>query len=323
MRLKRLTIQPDQYDTDSECLLANINAYPLKDVMKEMYGAWALVWYDKRDSSVNMLRNKERSLFYSYSEDREVLYWASESGILKAALDRNGVRRDKLVYDVTEGMHLKWIIPDLSNSKNRQFDKPTQEKIPFYDWKSEWKDGVQGFFTNGAERIAGPVSNIVPFNGASTQKHNSGKNITVSRKVMGTVDEYEILDIDTNTWHKVPMKDLVNAGVGNGVSGQNEGTPCPVSVKDFKSVADLKGFDNQGYFTRSTGHKKGQFYRGFRGAMLNQAQFDDATKEGCVWCEATAVWGQPVRFIEPTRHICLQCNSDKSIQEMFPSQKSG
>jgi len=84
-------------------------------------------------------------------------------------------------------------------------------------------------------------------------------------------------------------------------------------IPDFTSFAQLKDFDGQGYLTKR-GDKK--VYRGYRGTSLSQKEWEDATKSGCRWCDATAVWGRPVRFISHDQHICLSCNSDEEVRHI-------
>ena len=61
-----------------------------------MKGAWALTWWDKVSSSLNFLRNKERTLYFCYADNNSVLFWASEYWMLSGILLRNGIKFDKI-----------------------------------------------------------------------------------------------------------------------------------------------------------------------------------------------------------------------------------
>lgn len=82
----------NDFTVDSENLYHHINKKGLKDALTCMSGAWALVWWDKANESINFLRNKERPLFWSMTEDQKFMYWASESWMIEAALGRNNVK---------------------------------------------------------------------------------------------------------------------------------------------------------------------------------------------------------------------------------------
>lgn len=100
----------DMFDVDSEAIYHNINELGVQETAKRLDGAWALVWWDKRDSTLHMWRNEERPLYYVYSEDRKVIFWASEPYMLYLALQRNGIKYTDL-YEVTPHNEYRFVIP--------------------------------------------------------------------------------------------------------------------------------------------------------------------------------------------------------------------
>lgn len=79
------------FQVDSANLYHHIEKKGLDNLMTVMLGAWALVWWDKENETLNLLRNKERTLYICYSPDGKKLYWASEAWMLIAALGRNNI----------------------------------------------------------------------------------------------------------------------------------------------------------------------------------------------------------------------------------------
>lgn len=68
----------------------NFNDGNIGDVMGEINGAYALVWYDVRTNKVNIVRNSQRPLWMC--ETSQHWWWASEPYMLWAALDRNNLK---------------------------------------------------------------------------------------------------------------------------------------------------------------------------------------------------------------------------------------
>lgn len=73
------------YDVDSAALFASIDKQGIEKTIKSveeglstMSGAWALVWYNKADNTLNFLRNKHRPLWFGWSKDCKKILWASE-----------------------------------------------------------------------------------------------------------------------------------------------------------------------------------------------------------------------------------------------------
>lgn len=68
------------FDVDSDWLYWHMSIHGVKETIEQLDadGAWALVWWDENDKTLNFLRNKHRSLYYAHSLNQKVLYWASE-----------------------------------------------------------------------------------------------------------------------------------------------------------------------------------------------------------------------------------------------------
>ncbi len=80
-----------QFDVDSENLYWDLEHTTIDELYPRLHGALALVWWDKVANTLNFVRNEERPLFFAYSKDNTVLYWASEIWMLLGMADRNGV----------------------------------------------------------------------------------------------------------------------------------------------------------------------------------------------------------------------------------------
>lgn len=72
------------YDVDSDWLYWYISQFGIRETIPNIddSGAWALVWFDENEKTLNFLKNKERPLFFTYSKDMNVMIWASEPWML-------------------------------------------------------------------------------------------------------------------------------------------------------------------------------------------------------------------------------------------------
>lgn len=94
-----------KFDTDSELVCWLIDNYELEAVIPELKGAFALTWWDSRDSTMNIIRNDERPLHVAGVGCN--VYWASEKRMLAWILDRNEIGdSDTTIYQPKVGMHL-------------------------------------------------------------------------------------------------------------------------------------------------------------------------------------------------------------------------
>ena len=82
------------YNSDSEAFFQKIEEIGPKAAVATLgdKDAFAIVSYHKPSRHVYMMRNDKRSLNFAICPDRSVLYYASELGMLKAALERHNVK---------------------------------------------------------------------------------------------------------------------------------------------------------------------------------------------------------------------------------------
>lgn len=122
-------------EVDSEAIYHHINKEGVENTIPLLKGAWALVWFDKEKGSVNLIRNKERTLYYSYSKDGKTLFWASEAWMLNVALSRNDIQFETpKLLDVD--VHHEWGV-DLKGSVLDVVCKPLKgkEEVAFVQGK--------------------------------------------------------------------------------------------------------------------------------------------------------------------------------------------
>jgi hypothetical protein len=95
---------------DSHAIAYNLAHHPVDEVVSTLHGAFALVWHDARDDSVNVVRNSKRPLHFGMNKAGNTLYFMSEGEML-ALLDSRLRLNVENIYYPSEGQHLKWL-PD-------------------------------------------------------------------------------------------------------------------------------------------------------------------------------------------------------------------
>lgn len=153
-----------KFQTDSEAVFNEIQMFGVGELTKKLKGykdpksvttcedAYALVWYDNRDNSVNMLRNKERPLWFTFDKEHKKLYWSSEGLHLVTATAEVEKNDDDKFWELPADVHYKWVIPEFG----KPFGKPlvtkrpgTREDRPFWNNKKDKDRGDSGFNTQG------------------------------------------------------------------------------------------------------------------------------------------------------------------------------
>lgn len=304
-RLNNLKISAKDYETDSEAVLANINEVPMKEVFEKLDGAWAFVWFDARDNTLNFYRNKERTLFYIYSKDKRTIFWASERGFITTALERREIDFDKEnIYIANLDTHMKWVIPD---EFGKPFAHPVMVKVEYDDWQKNSQRYNYNYNHNNTEYdfdgypVNQPYQNHTQHScRLPPDKDQKGLVIVHNRSGNGQVFQSP----KPNT-----SEDSTQATLDAAKKALRP------EVKDFEAPAAIPETDNQGYI-KNFKHSPTFLYRGFRGERLSKNEFEQITKKGCSYCDAPAVWGQPVRFFSKDEHLCLDCARNPTSLEL-------
>jgi hypothetical protein len=102
LKSQKLLDRGNTFGTDSECIAYNLSKVSPEDagkVVSNLQGAFALVWYDERDGSLNFIRNSERTLFIANkkqlnkksNQDINMIVWASEDWMIDMASSRQNI----------------------------------------------------------------------------------------------------------------------------------------------------------------------------------------------------------------------------------------
>lgn len=92
LRNKYRLLDSNLFKVDSENLYYHIENEGLDHFLEIVDGAYALVWWDKVNETLNFLRNKERPMWCVKSIDGDTIFWASERWMLEVAIGREDIK---------------------------------------------------------------------------------------------------------------------------------------------------------------------------------------------------------------------------------------
>ncbi len=155
---QRKLFRHEHLGTDSEAVMSNLNEHGVEDTFGKLEGAWALTWYNTEEDTFNIVRNKERPLYYSYNKKGDVLYYASEPWMIFTAAERHDVELSDpdRVFSFAVDTHYKWKVgPSTGFGAIRLY---TEER--------------KGYVYVAPPRMEVTRSNVVPFPASSTNSSN-------------------------------------------------------------------------------------------------------------------------------------------------------
>jgi predicted glutamine amidotransferase len=299
-----------EYEVDSENIFHAIDTIGIHETAKKLDGAYALSWWDKRNNSINLLRNSERPLFITTTKDSKTLLWASEKWMLIVASQKNNV-------EIEECVELP--IHTMLSANLNDVTKITKEELEVY--------------------TPPPVTNVVSYpynnhyiNPNETEAEKKLKKL-VGKEVLFFVDSYPSSvngrrDIDCSSvgdclplvlymGHDKKFNDKllksINYFVGKvtyitsyqGVAG----VIAPSSVREVDITSDFQEDDYMLVGPDLYG---------------STAEYIDGTENGCGWCgnKITLADADKIMWVDtPHEVLCPKCAKDKSILRQIKEVK--
>lgn len=169
-RIKRAGVE-----VDSHMICHAINEKGM-DAFKDINASFALVWHNKADSTLNIVRNMERPLHYAIVFNS--LYFASEKKMLEWILDRNGIKN----ADVVEFSDRKHYQIKLDTNK---FEMDIVGNVPYFTHPV-------GYYNNNH------YNNVIP---AGDRYPNWANRGTKSRSIPIIGEEYLAIP-ERDIWYK-------------------------------------------------------------------------------------------------------------------------
>lgn len=317
----------NDFSVDSENLYHHINKKGIKDALDYMQGAWALVWWDKVEGSINFLRNKERPLFYAVTNDEKKIFWASEAWMLQGVLGRNDIDHRQISL-FTEDMHFSLAIDNTG-----ALGKPVLRKAP-----STYKSYIPPSYSNWNNTVKPTLSlvkdetkkvGVVPETTKdSASKNNSKHGYSYTKNV-----RLELLDCCSDShgaqYFACFDESMPSASIRFYFNARKIKQPNKLLGENIiADIGDMKVAHKEGtYYKVQSSTVKWEdtpfeedkpedeaIYADHKGSMLTYT--DWMTKYGdCVWCSAPILPTDRHAMTTEGQCLCQDCVSDHAITE--------
>lgn len=164
------------HDVDSSNIYYNMMHEGVEETLKKLDGALALVWYNAETHQLCMVRNSERPLMITKTEDGNTYFWASEGWMLSVALAKSAIKHGEIV-EVEAGKLVTFDVPVGSDVSKLENFLPKIKPVEFYKYippvydhtaHSSGKNEYDGYGIYGGHRprYAGRTTtsrSLVPF----------------------------------------------------------------------------------------------------------------------------------------------------------------
>lgn len=178
----------EKFDVDSQALFSAIDKLGIENVIPMMHSsdnatnssAWALVWYDQTQGTLNFLRNQHRPLWYGFDKEFKRIFWASQWEIIDSAAKMSTPPYEMYVEEGTgfkywpfdDNIHYRF---DVNLLKAGSTERPKPKAKELKGKEPATATGVTGANPFGRQAMGfhGTHTHISTENGTTTNSHGT------------------------------------------------------------------------------------------------------------------------------------------------------
>lgn len=324
------------YGTDSECIIFNIEVKGAAETIAKLSGAWALTWFNSDTNSFNVVRNKERPLYFAHSACGKTLYYASEHWMIYQAAEKYRIKlKEDKVWGFESNIHYEFTL----NAKGE------------LDADSMTKTEMKGFVAPPFNYNRGVMSStVVPFK-AKNSESVSVTSYEYWHARIGEVVEFEVMDKCESAikggpvYYKAQVNDPTRAEIRIYPSGKVdiEATIGAIDAEIFIGrVKKVKRVNGKAYIILDPksitiytfkqnelwddllaarpdlGVYEGASYpiKTPKGEVL-PSEFEKMMSCGCSWCthEPSVSEHKTIKWMNDKDFLCTDCSADEEVMQ--------
>lgn len=314
-----------RFEVDSENIFHHMDKNGVSDTIRNLNGAFALVWWDKEANSINFIRNNQRPLFFTFAEDRKTVFWASEEWMLSVALSRFGIKFDQ-IFEAAEMHHYRMEIPKESPYKMPVLNGFHVRKLEGYKppyrppavvQKVEVKEEKKATVTDIKDTKKKPVKGFAEHSKllrTELQFYVDGEAVSQSGQhyIQCYSADDDMISIRLFPVHNsVIWKDIMNSPnfwKGEAKSYTSlDGGYLTIDMRTLDEVEASTSYADDGL----------PLYKIAGGVEVDEKAFEEATKHGCAWCSqsTTVAESEHLVWLDSKTFICTDCQVQEDVKD--------
>lgn len=300
------------FETDSQALYSLINEKGIDAALQEVEdsgwdGAYALVFYNHKEKTLNFIRNIKRPLWLAWNESANNLYFASEIGMIDLVIGRSNTRlaRTGSFMPTQPLVHELWSLDmtqsSVSNLKRRRIDIKTKVSHSWHYHGQSYKN-IEDWRT--AQKKDEEVS-----------KAGASCDVPALEKPFSPEQARAAAEKSISEGSATGGKEATEAG-------KEASTPFSATPPPWVNSKQNKGGALSTHVHKSLGSSEIggiKFFKGWAGREFSEKKMLDKLRSGCAWCQAQLELHDlpDVKWFDEDTFLCDDCQRDIDVSSFF------
>lgn len=316
LRTQSLLDDHKDFDVDSDNIYYHMSKHGAEKTIEKLHGAYCLVWFDGRTQQLKTIRNHERPLHFTQSENGEVIMFASEAWMITIAASKANVKIKEV--NMMETNKLFIIKP---TNKGYELDKDSGKEVKGYTQPAyQYTRGSASSYyydTKPKEVVFFDVSGEV-----NSEYGNKDYSYTLGEVASGskTGDQVRVFCFSNPEARKL-MADSTGLFSGEITSSYEDtsratGRKFTVHIISSQSVRGVN--PNTNVHTLPTGRRL------VGKNLMTESEFNRKVHFGCAWCNTIPKFDDcdKMHFNEDgSEFLCPDCNIPEHREYFEPVKK--
>lgn len=332
------------FDVDSQIIYSHLShTQSIDRVWEDAEGALALVWWDKVQNKLNIIRNSQRPMHICYSEDDKIVFWASELWMIYVASMRHNIKL-KDPFEAVPNRLYTFHNGDEDKMYHLERDLPPFVAKPIVSYtgyqgnsgryRSNWLDDNywdewENQQTKSVVRPKGPLENqpivIREFNDIAT----------LPSAIAFTEDGQTVRVNIPLTKYREAKDKIIGRGQDKGYYIAKRVYRSTLNTEDFWcnwTELSYVRFRGQGHVIRKEGggfelkfaQVSGEYAPWFDSAsFLTKQAYGTRVACGCLNCQKVPTWDErlEVEWLDRDTFVCPDCADIPLIKDLIAEQK--
>jgi len=289
----------------------------------QLKGAYALVWYDENEESINFARNEDRSFYFGYIKNSKSLLYSSEKGLISWLAERNNIEIEKI-----EPLAIGKLVSIFLDSEKKV------KVIPFTPYTAP-TTVYSGYYSKGVTptvKMEGvSTGDIIMVYAASWNSYNNANPVNATKygylkchykddiyfNVSGISEKDKSKYLDKNYTFKITAITDAKAGYGTIIKELTDEEYVANKLKEIDTIEKDKVITIQ---SKKEEIKKGDL-KDYVKNTLEKIGFTKLTKEELEYTDYSLVKGPGSTYISETDFLkrvqggCSNCTDDILIMD--------
>lgn len=332
LRNQALLDDSDDFEVDSDNIYHHMRHNGVDKTISRLLGAYALVWWDEKQQTLNVIRNKERPFFYALTEDNSCIFGASEAWMIEVSAKLANVKIKPVVNLPEDILHSFEV--DTNHKDVKKIEKVNTRRIEGFSYpvyQSNYNKGnaeskpQTTVIDSVGKPSAATLSRFVNKQNVAFAVECTGESWSKQKYILGSLNDDKDGEIfiriyaneDSDLWKKLMSSPNYFTCTPQSFVSHGNDAYLTANLASIQEVVEVGGDEAYDLGEEDDIPFDLPTIEVYRKERVDEPTFHSLTRKGCAWCSSHVdVDDAPsLLWLGPAEFVCSSCAEVEEVIE--------